>query len=174
MKKKTENNPADLFEKIFNKALFFLKFRSRSEKEIRDYLRGCFKQQKVFQREIDEAIEKTISRLKELNFINDEEFARSWVIKRLKTNWRGPIVIINELKTKGIAQEIIDQIFEKEFKESVEDEVLRKLLEKADCLYKHLPYLKRREKLINFAVRRGFLYRKTAVLVDEKLKEGVK
>lgn len=174
MKKKTEHNTADFFEKIFNKALFFLKFRSRSEKEIRDYLERRFKQPKMVHEEINDVIEKTISRLKELNFINDEEFTRSWVIKRLKTNWRGPIVIINELKKKGITQEIINQIFEKEFQESSQDEVLRKLLDKADRRYKHLPYLKRREKLINFAVRRGFLYRKTAILVDEKLKEGVK
>ncbi len=55
----------------FNYSLKYLSFRNRSIKEIRDYLL-----RKNF---IEETINSTIERLAKLKFVDDEEFAKSWI-----------------------------------------------------------------------------------------------
>lgn len=161
----------DFFQKTLNKALFFLKFRYRSEKEIRDYLNKYLLKQQTSPEIIEKTINNVVNRLKELEFINDYNFVRFWVEKRFKTNPKGRKVIIYELKTKGVPAEIIDEVLDKEIKKYSESEVIKKLLEKADRRYKHLPSLKRREKLVNFVARRGFSFSKAVSLVDELIKK---
>lgn len=168
-----ENNitDPDLFKKSLNKALFFLKFRYRSEKEIRDYLNKYLLKQQTSPEIIEKTINNVVNRLKELEFVNDYNFVRLWVEKRVRSNPKGRSVIVYELKQKGIADEVIEEVLDSEIKKYSESDVIKELLEKADRRYKHLPYLKRKEKLINFVVRRGFSFSKTRVIVDELIKK---
>lgn len=174
-KKKVENNITneDLFQKTLNKALFFLKFRPRSEKEIKDYLKKYLFKQHLPQDTVEKTIKMVINRLLELEFINDHNFVRLWVENRFKTNPKGRKVIIYELRQKGVPAEIIDEVLDKEIGKYSESEVIKELSEKADRRYRHLPYLKRKEKLINFVARRGFSFSKVVSRVDEMLKKGV-
>ena len=84
-------------------AFHFLSFRSRSEKEMRDYL-----QKKEFS-QIDETIEK----LKNLDFINDNKFAQEFIESRSKNKPKGKKALMIELARKGIKIENIE-IDEKE------------------------------------------------------------
>lgn len=79
-------------------AFHFLSFRSRSEKEMRDYLT----KKEVL--EIDETIEK----LKELDFINDQKFIQEFVDSRSKNKPKGKKALIIELKRKGIKVNDLD------------------------------------------------------------------
>ncbi|MEK7504273.1 MAG: regulatory protein RecX [Patescibacteria group bacterium] len=84
-------------------AFHFLSFRSRSEKEMRDYL-----QKKEFS-QIDETIEK----LKNLDFINDNKFTQEFIESRSKNKPKGKKALMIELARKGIKIENIE-IDEKE------------------------------------------------------------
>ena len=90
----------DEFEKFYNKSLRFLSFRPRSQKEILDYLN----KKKVS----EEVIKKIIKKLLEYKFLDDEQFAIWWVEQRTKLKPRAWRVIKNELKQKGISEELIN------------------------------------------------------------------
>mgnify|MGYP001609566569 CR=1 FL=1 len=84
-------------------AFHFLSFRSRSEKEMRDFL----KKKEVVQ--IDEVIDK----LKDLDFINDDKFANEFIAARSSNKPKGKKALVIELARKGIKVEDLE-IDEKE------------------------------------------------------------
>ena len=86
-------------------AFHFLSFRSRSEKEMLDFLI-----KKDF--ETDE-IAQTVLKLKELDFINDAKFAQEFIESRSKNKPKGKKALMIELARKGIKIENIE-IDEKE------------------------------------------------------------
>lgn len=81
-------------------AFHFLSFRSRSEKEMRDFL-----DKKEFS---TSDVENTIGRLKELGFIDDQKFTLEFVDSRSKNKPKGKKALIIELKRKGIDVESLD------------------------------------------------------------------
>ncbi|KAB2904598.1 MAG: RecX family transcriptional regulator [Anaerolineae bacterium] len=85
----------------YKQALGFLSYRIRSSSELRDYLRR--------KRYDDTLIEEVIGRLTELNYLNDLEFARTWVRNREEFHPRGASALRYELRQKGISSEIIDE-----------------------------------------------------------------
>ncbi len=99
----------DQYKKYLNPVYNYLSIRNRSEKEIRDYLK---KKQAT-----DEIIEQIVHLLTQQKFLNDEVFARAWVSYRTRTSPRGEYALRMELKTKGIAKEIIDTVLKEENEE---------------------------------------------------------
>jgi regulatory protein len=90
-----------LVNKYLSSTLRFLSIRNRSQKEIQDYLA-----KKTHHNE--PLIDAVMSRLSHFNLLNDHQFARDWVDMRLKQG-KGPILIHQELKLKGINSNLIDQ-----------------------------------------------------------------
>ncbi|MGY3765883.1 recombination regulator RecX [Vagococcus vulneris] len=85
----------------YQKALYYLNTQLRSEKEVRDYL---------VRKEIDEgAIPNIIQRLKDLTLINDLLYAESYVRTMIRTSDKGPIVVRQQLKRRGIQKNFIVQ-----------------------------------------------------------------
>ncbi|OHE58082.1 MAG: hypothetical protein A2Y36_10905 [Treponema sp. GWA1_62_8] len=86
---------------MLKQALFFLKFRPRSEAEVKKYLakKGAGGAQ------INEVIEK----LKRLKFINDEEFIGFW-LRRREARPRASRVIKLELNKLGVDKELIERV----------------------------------------------------------------
>lgn len=102
----------DQVERLYNKAIKFLSYRPRSEKEIRDnLLQKLYKtdkgdeEKKNFGTSIDDVIEK----LKKVGQVNDQEFTTWWVEQRTGFKKLSPRVIKGELWKKGIAKEMIDE-----------------------------------------------------------------
>jgi len=91
----------DLARQCFNAAARFLGYRPRSESEIRRRLK-----QHGFE---DKIIEKTLARLRENGFTDDDAFARFWVENRELFSPRGRRLAKMELKRKGLAPEIIEK-----------------------------------------------------------------
>lgn len=80
----------------FNLAVNFLSYRMRSVKEIEDYLR---------KKEMPpEVIGQAVRRLRHHRYIDDSEFAKMFVESRMRTSAKGPAVIQQELRKKGVAE----------------------------------------------------------------------
>ena len=90
--------------KATNVALNFLAYRQRSEGEIRRRLgKGGFP---------EATIELTLDKLRELHYVDDPEFARRWIENRGDHRPRGARLLAQELKVKGIDQEILSAALE--------------------------------------------------------------
>jgi regulatory protein len=86
--------------KAYTRALRYLSYRPRSEKEIRDRLT-----RKQFDPMI---IDKVIEQLKEDKFLNDTQFAQWWTEQRQDFQGKSKYVIKTELSDKGIDRNTID------------------------------------------------------------------
>lgn len=150
----------DNFQKFYDRALRFLSYRPRSEKEIRDFL----KKKKIE----PPIISKIIKKLKEQNFINDEEFTKWWIEQRQRNKPRGMRVIKMELKQKGISDELITNC---QLLITNQLELAKKALEKKVKSYRNLPREKAYRKLSQFLLRRGFDWDTVKDVIDEVLKK---
>lgn len=80
-------------------ALNFLAFRPRSEGEIRTRLRKAGMP--------DLTIDDTLAKLRDWHYVDDADFARRWIENRLAHRPRGARLLAQELKTKGIAPQVM-------------------------------------------------------------------
>jgi regulatory protein len=150
------------FDGYLNRTLKFLGFRPRSEKEVRDYL--------IKKQAPDELREKLITYLIELRFLNDVEFTRWWVEQRTQGQPRSHRVIKMELKQKGIAQDIIEQVLQGT-EEPVQDDLesARKLVRKKLPRYQMLEKQELYQKLGGFLGRKGFDWETIKRAIDMEL-----
>jgi regulatory protein len=93
---------SDGFQRCFNAAVHYLGYRPRSEAEMRErlYRRG-FR---------DESVEAVITKLKEKGLLDDVSFAQFWKDNREMFSPRSQRLTKLELRRKGIANNIIEQI----------------------------------------------------------------
>lgn len=92
----------DTHVKAYEQAVKFLSYRIRSSSEIRDYLR-----QKKYEESV---VEEVLARLQTMNYLNDLEFARTWVRNREEFHPRGASALRYELRQKGISSDIIEDV----------------------------------------------------------------
>ncbi|MEO8168941.1 MAG: RecX family transcriptional regulator, partial [bacterium] len=95
-------------------AFRFLARRQRTEKEIRDKLR-----EKEFG---DEEIGKTIETLRGLGFLNDREFAGSYIRHQLTLRPKGKILLKQKLLMLGVAKDVVDAALEEAFQETGQEQ----------------------------------------------------
>lgn len=138
------------FEGFYNKALRFLSFRPRSEKEVRDNLR----KKKV----AESIIELIISKLKEQKFLDDKEFSKWWIEQRSLLNLKPKRIIRMELRQKGIDNEVIDELLNKV--DDVIDDLTKakRIVEKKLNKYKDFEGFEKRTRLGRFLASKGFDY----------------
>ena len=135
---------------LLNIAFFYLKFRPRTIKEIRDYL---YKKVQTTHWS-HEAVDKVINYLIAQKFLGDKEFINYLVTSRTRTKVKGIYAIKQELNKFGVDKELIDEYFSKT--EINEEELAEKILERRWPRLKTLPKQKRFEKAMSFLLRRGF------------------
>lgn len=160
----------DQVERLLNKALKFLSFRPRSEKEIREYLLRKGKLKDVHKSDAEKyqyekSVEKVINKLKRLSQINDKEFAKWWVEQREKFKPRGERLVKAELFQKGIDRDIIDEVIEKGEESNEEELAKRAALKKANS-YRRYDSNDFRNKMGQFLARRGFGWNVIKKVVD--------
>jgi regulatory protein len=130
-----------------NRAIRYLGFRSRSQKEVENYL-----QRKGF---CTEVVEEVIEKLKGYGYIDDMTFAKEWVSNRMRNNPKGKRTMVQELRAKGVHQNIIDNIMSTITDE--EEEALALVL--VEKYYKRYKGLEEREMVYRIGqalARRGF------------------
>lgn len=148
----------DEFESAYLKAINFLSYRARSSAEIRKNLR---------KHEISElCIEPTIERLEKLGFLNDKDFAETWVENRNTFRPRGKRALAYELRQKGVADKIIESTLDEMVNE--EELVYRAGRKKAKQLARHnFEWQDFRKKILAFLGRRGFGYGVISPILSE-------
>ena len=141
--------------------LEFLKYRFRSKKEILRKLAS----KKISQPTIDALITK----YQEKGFINDEDFAESYILDLISHHPQGNFAITQKLKQKGISNEIITRLSEKYLSGETEHEMAVRELSKRKTKYMKLEPRERRNKALAFLQRKGFSYTCARECVEEIL-----
>lgn len=150
-----ENNP------LFNKVLRYISIRPRSEKEISSYIK-----EKLYKKKSPEEIEgatlKIIKTLVDLNLINDENFARSFIEWRLiSSNPKGFRIIKSELFVKGVNKDLVEELLEDAEYKDMEKEAVKRVISKKSKSYKDKRVLK------NYLLSRGFSYNSLETALED-------
>jgi regulatory protein len=157
-----ENEPSgpETHQHCLNAAIRFLRYRPRSEFEVRERLRH---------RGYDsQSIDATMATLKEKGLIDDQAFARFWADNRDAFSPRSQRLVKIELRRKGIAGDIIDQIVAPS--DDMEG-VYRAAQKKARSLPR-TDYQSFRRRLGDYLRRRGFGYGVIEKVVQQAWQEG--
>lgn len=94
--------------------------------------------------------------LEDNNYINDEKFAKMWAQFRLHNKPIGRYRLNQELRTKGIKQDIIQKVIDKTYKEIDELTLARNLIKEKVVLSEIKNIKINPKKIYNFLLRRGF------------------
>ncbi len=115
-----------------------------------DYAFGLIAKKRYTCRELKEKLEKKgfsaepiIERLKELNYLNDLEYARDYAIKKQNEGY-GKYKIMYQLKNKGISEDIISDL---QFSNEKLEDIFLKKLQKIKG---------NKQKIYAFLINRGF------------------
>ena len=131
-------------DKAYGLTLAYLARRPRSEWELTDYFK-----RKGYAPELGEQI---LERVKQFGYINDMQFAESWVASRRQLKQASKKRLIQELRQKRVASDIIEQVLRED--ETDERELLREQIAKKRRQTKY----KDDQKLMQYLARQGFNY----------------
>lgn len=148
------------FLKAKDYCLKLLSIRPRSISEISYKLRFFLKKKNL----PENLQEKVISRLLELNLLNDLEFTKWWLDQRSKSSIRGKNWVRQELLSKGINREIIADLLDKQGNET-------ELLKARKIINKKISTMPK-ENLKQYLFRRGFSFDVIKKAIDETIKKG--
>jgi regulatory protein len=148
----------EILQDAKEKALNYLSYRTRSKKEIKNYL-----YKKNFEEEI---IYNIINDFENSGLIDDKTFAEMWVKDRSKRNPKGNLILRKELIEKGISEEIINSVLkninEKENAKRAASKALKKYINKNNF----------KEKILSYLSRRGFPYYLSKEITREIMEES--
>ncbi len=102
----------------------------------------------------DGIIEKVITRLKELQYLDDKKYIENYVADRIEFKPRGKFLIKMELKLKGINEKAIEECLRDLTPD--EEEVALSTLRRRERLWKSYPVQKQKEKAFRFLASKGF------------------
>ena len=153
----------DDYAAVFNKSLKFLSYRPRSEHETAQYL---------LKKGVDQPLlKKIIDRLKELKFLNDQDFCRWWIEQRRGINPRGLRLVKVELKKKGISDELIEAELRKNCQGVTDLELAERIVQKRLPKLKGLAGFTIKKKLYYLLLQRGFDFEIVRQAVYKALKK---
>ena len=137
---------SDHYHRCLNAAVHYLSYRPRSESELKERLR-----QRGFDDDTQEAVR---TRLQELGLVDDMAFAQFWKDNRESFSPRSRWLTRLELRRKGVANDIIDQVVD-----AIDDDssAYRAALSKVRSLPQS-DYQSFRQRLGGYLKRRGFSY----------------
>ncbi len=134
------------YQKALDWLLLFVSLRPRSEKEVNDWMA----RKKV----ADDLKSTLVEKLKHLDLLDDEKFARWWIEQRLAFKNKSIKDLYYELAGKGIGKEIINKVLNSA--EIDEEKSARILLDKKGYRWRGLGKLERRKRISKFLARKGF------------------
>lgn len=140
----------------FDTAVYYLTFKARTEKELRDKLL----EKGYGLKDIDAAIDK----LSGYGYIDDESYALSYI--RSRKGKMGSRLIALKLSQKGISRDIIESNLSMEDFDEYSD--IKKVL---SARYSDLTDLTTRRKAQGYLARRGYSYGDIANAINSLVKE---
>ncbi|PSO45188.1 hypothetical protein BRC21_00370 [Candidatus Saccharibacteria bacterium SW_7_54_9] len=141
------------FSKAYQRVVNYISIRPRSEREITDYMR-----RKSYSVETARAV---LDKVKRLQLVDDQAFARSWVEWRQSTTPRSRYQLQQELGQKGVDEETIEEALSG-IDENEQVHVARALIDKKGHRYSS------RQKLMSYLSRQGFTYDTIQKALDEE------
>jgi len=143
------------FGKLYARALEYCFMRPHSSKEVRDYLYRKTRDTRSQTGEIRkgatvETTSRVFDRLLEKGYIDDYKFTRYWVENRSLTKGASRRKLTAELRSKGIAQTIIDETLQAS--ERSDNDELSKVIAKKQSRYPD------QQKFMTYLARQGFSY----------------
>ncbi len=151
----------DRYKQALSSAFMTLSHSAKSDKQLRDAL---------LKKEFDEiTINSVIDRLKELNYIDDFRFAKSFAESSTTS---GVNAIRYKLKSKGISDEIINSVLE-----NVDDD--EQLIKAVEIIKKQLPKYSKYEiyeqkrKINDFLYRKGYQWEVIKSAIDKVFSEEI-
>ena len=136
------------FQKSLDKTINFCLVRPRSVKEVTDFFK---------RKEIDRTLqEEIVKRLEKLELIDDIKFAKWWIEQRLEFRSKSKKDIVQELRTKGVKQEIINQVLQNT--EIDEVKIAKELMKKKMYKWKNLEPRLTRQKITQYLAGKGFTW----------------
>lgn len=124
-----------------------LHFRARSSKELKERLEN--------KGHSSQAVSSVLKYCQEYRFLDDRLFALLWARSRVKKPF-GFGRIRRELFIKGIAPDIINDVFKEIKQEYSEEEAIKNIVRKQLEKYKGMEPHKIKVRLFSFLLRRGF------------------
>ncbi len=131
-----------------DRALRFLSYRDRSEKEIRSKLQHVGYDAAIIDWVVDE--------LKRLKFLDDQRFAQSFAQTQMITRPVGEYYLRRELKDKGLDEPLIEQTIDQVYQERDQLAVALDLAAQRKKRYKSIEEVKAKKRVSDFLLRRGF------------------
>ena len=147
----------DREDAAYEQAMRLLSHRPRTEHELRiRYSRNGLSEQVQ-----DSALE----RLKSEGWVDDAAFAQVWIENRMEFRPRGAFALRSELRSKGVARELIEVVLE----DFDEEEAAKRAADRGAHRYQHLSPDLFRRRLSAYLSRRGFTYQMVYPLVAQHL-----
>lgn len=137
---------------LLNYSYFYLKFRPRTKKEVKNYLYKKI-EKRHFSRDV---ADKAIIELEEQGLVDDKKFVEWFVEQRNLAKPKSQFVLKGELLRLGITKELIDEYFENN--PQPEENLALKALQSKWNRFQRLEKRKRFEKSAAFLSRRGFSF----------------
>ncbi|NMB57263.1 hypothetical protein GYA19_05015 [Candidatus Beckwithbacteria bacterium] len=163
-----------LYFDLYNDALWQISIRLRSQKEVEAYLinrtENLLKKYNLKTNDLTTLINKTVEKLIQNKYLDDEKFAKEYVYQRVNYRQKGKRVIRLELLQKGIDEAIIEKVlatsFTDENKRNIQD-----LIAKIDkqTSYRHYDNSKKRKIFSSRLISRGFSWDEIKNQIDEYL-----
>lgn len=126
----------------------FLNYKQRSEKEVRKKL----KEKKIS----DKTIELVISSLKDLNYLNDENYAKLYLQSKILRKPEGKRVLKMKLAEKGIPKDVADKIITEQYTPETETQKAAELLKKYEKKVRGKTEQEKRQKCYRYLISKGF------------------
>ena len=158
--KPREINPEKARRKTFDRAVNLLAYKPRSVKELRERLL-----EKTWTNE--EIVEAVLEKLKEYNYLNDEQFARDFAASKLRGKPMGKRVLKQKMALKKLDKETVDEAVENAYEETPESEIIKQAVAKRLRLKGKPETREDSKKFYDYLLRQGFSYD----LVSAKMRE---
>lgn len=139
------------YEKTMDRALKLLSFKPRSIAEMRDRLL-----EKVWAEEA--IVDQVITRLIELRYLDDEQFATNYASSRLTVRPLGRTRLRRDLQRKKIPDQVAEQTLNEIYAGEAEEELIDHAISKRLRLKGPPTSREEMKKLFDYLLRRGFNY----------------
>ena len=147
-------------ERTMNRALNLLAAKPRSVKELRERL---LEKEWTNGEIVDEVLEK----LKEYDYVNDEQYARTLASSKLRQKPMGKRLLKQKLSQKKLDKETVEQAIEKVYEHTPEAEVIDRSIKKRLRIKGKPETREDSKKFYDYLLRQGFSYD----LVSSKMRE---
>ncbi len=153
-------NPERSRRKTFDRAVNLLTYKPRSVAELRERLL-----EKAWTNE--EIVDGVIEKLKEYNYLNDEEFARNLAASKVRSKAFGKRRLQQDLRQKKLDSETIEKALENVFEETPEEEIIDRAVAKR-LRIKGIPETPNdKRNFFGYLMRQGFDYDLIRKKMDE-------